>query len=385
MAPFVSLKQFFHTHPKMARDYLYSIRFFEDIVGKDIETYFRELLEKEKEALKKGMDFSAVQQFIDDMNKYATWLKSQNVRRHGKEMVGQKLTQNTIKTRLAAIRSYASQNGVIMTKTHYANLFDVSKKGRLIDDSLEDKAFTIEEAREVHKRMTVPMQALFLTLISSGMRINEALGVRLKYTENGREKSDIDFSKNPVRIYIPAENTKTDTARTVFISRECADFLREHWIPKIPQYSEMRITRGKKLIHAEAHDPEKYVGLLFPFSQANFRTSLMRACGGAGLNHNSVNGRNEYHVHSIRKTTRTLLGAKRFHDLGEYLLGHVTGMDGSYVRLTVDKAAPIYLEAEQYLTLGDTLKKIEEVKDAKIAALEERIETLTRLIHTKFP
>jgi len=338
--PFKSLEKFFKGSPKKAVDYQYSFKFFENIVGKNIEIYMQE---KPSEV-----------QFIADMEKFANWLKVQPVTRHSKPMTGTKLTQNTIKTRLAAVRSYASENGIIMSKTDYKNLFDVNTKGKFIDDALKDKAYTLDEAREVFKRLTPTMQPLFLTLLSNGMRINEALQVKI---------SDVNFKKNPVQIFIPAENTKTNTERTTFISTEAANLLKDQWIPGLPKY-----LAGKK--RNDWQKTQITEGLLFPMTEANFRQALMKATGGAGLN---TNGRNEYHVHSLRKSTRTLLGNERYHDLGEYLLGHKTGMDKHYVKLSVEQAAKQYKEAEKYLTIGDTLKRQIAAESVEIAELRAQL------------
>lgn len=357
MTSFCDLETFYHGQPKKKADYAYSISLFEEIVGKGIEDYIQNTDDN---------------QFLKDMRKYAELLKTSFVKRHGKVMPGQKLTQSTIRTRLAAVRSYAKENGILIGKKHFAALFDTDEKtGKPIDDTLLDKAFSIEEARNVYHHLTPQMKPLFQVLLSSGMRINEALKVRLK---------NVDLTKDPARIYIPKEDTKTNTARTVFISSEAKILLQDQWIPGLDGYyrsarlkSGFEIKGSKKERNVQREELKKNLpknDRLFPMTEANFRHALMRACKKAGLNQGI---RYEHHVHSIRKSTRTLLGAQKYHDLGEYQLGHATGMDTHYVRLSVEQAAPIYREAERYLTLGDTLKRIETARDTKVADLEARI------------
>jgi hypothetical protein len=104
-------------------------------------------------------------------------------------------------------------------------------------------------------------------------------------------------------------------------------------------------------------------------TEGNFRGSLKRACDKVGLT-------DGYHVHSIRKSTRTLLGAKKYHDLGEYLLGHATGMDKHYVRLDVEQAAEIYREAEKHISITDMLIRIESEKDVRIQQTQNEIKLL---------
>jgi len=59
-------------------------------------------------------------------------------------------------------------------------------------------------------------KGLYLALLSSGMRIGEAVQVR---------RRDVRIAER-VTIRIPAENTKTKSGRTVYISSEAAGFLR---------------------------------------------------------------------------------------------------------------------------------------------------------------
>ena len=60
-------------------------------------------------------------------------------------------------------------------------------------------------------------RALYSVLISSGMRLGEALSLT---------KQDIHFNENPVRVTIRAETTKTKEGRETYISSEAFDKLK---------------------------------------------------------------------------------------------------------------------------------------------------------------
>ena len=346
MTVFCDLETFFHGSPKKKEDYSYSIKMFEGITGKPIEEYIR------------GVDDT---QFYADLKKFAEWLKVQEVRRHSKPIPGTKLTQNTIKTRLASIRSYGKENGLIIGKTHYKALFDVSTKGRLIKDAVNDQSFTLEQARDVYGKLSLPMKSLFLTLFCSGLRVNEALQVKL---------TDIDWSKKPVQIFIPAENTKTDTERNVFISTECSNLLKDEWLPYISTYSGFAMKRGG---FTEVSVLEKkYAGRLFPMTESNFRLALMRACSLVGLN---TGKRNEHHVHSLRKSFRTIVGLVN-PDVAEYLLGHADPLN--YRKLTITKCIPFYTKAEPGLTIGGTIERETDSRDAEIIELKKQHQFLLK-------
>ena len=60
-------------------------------------------------------------------------------------------------------------------------------------------------------------KALYLILLSSGMRIGEALSLR---------KKDFHFDEDPVRIILDAEITKTKEGRETYVSSEAVDKLK---------------------------------------------------------------------------------------------------------------------------------------------------------------
>ena len=73
------------------------------------------------------------------------------------------------------------------------------------------KPITLKILKKIIEHSDAKHRALFLTLISSGMRIGESLALR---------KMDIFENERPVRIHIRAEITKTKEERSTFISSE---------------------------------------------------------------------------------------------------------------------------------------------------------------------
>jgi len=61
-------------------------------------------------------------------------------------------------------------------------------------------------------------RALYYVLISSGMRIGEALTLTPR---------SFDFTSSPVRVTIKAEHTKTREGRDTFVSSEAVEKLRQ--------------------------------------------------------------------------------------------------------------------------------------------------------------
>jgi integrase len=81
---------------------------------------------------------------------------------------------------------------------------------------IEDEPLTMEKIRMLLTvgRPNKSARALILVLLSSGMRLAEALNLKAE---------DIDFSSRPVRVRIKASYSKTKRERDVFISDEAAE------------------------------------------------------------------------------------------------------------------------------------------------------------------
>jgi len=225
--------------------------------------------------------------FYQDLKEYADYVKSSTTKRGGR-----KLSQNTIKSRLMPIRAFGKANGLELQKELYDKLFE-KRNGKKIRDELHDEMFTLEQARKTAQHLTVPNKALFLVLFSSGMRVSEALQLTL---------DDINWKTDPVSICIRAETTKTDKKRTCFISGECAEYLKNEWLPIREQYME---NADKKTSFKNEKIHRKDNTLLFRFTKANFDHQLHRATDRAGLT-KSTDTRRVYHTHSLRKSFATM-------------------------------------------------------------------------------
>ena len=82
------------------------------------------------------------------------------------------------------------------------------------------------ELRKLIMHMPVHGKALYLLLSSGGMRIGEALQLKL---------NDVNFNLNPVRVEIRGEYTKTGDPYFSFISKEAKEALTE-WLKNRGQY-----------------------------------------------------------------------------------------------------------------------------------------------------
>jgi len=295
--------------------------------------------------------------FYKDLKEYADYVKTLTTQRGDHK----KLSQNTIKSRLMPIRAFGTANGLELQKELYDKLFE-KRNGKKIRDELHDEMFTLEQARKTAQHLTIPNKALFLVLFSSGMRVSEALQLTL---------DDIDWKTDPVSIHIRAETTKTDTARTCYISRECTEYLKNEWLPIREQYmknADKKTSFNKEKIH------HKDDTLLFRFTKANFDHQLHRATDKAGLT-KSTDTRRVYHTHSTRKSFATIMGMIST-DAKEALLGHKTGLNENYAR--IEPYLPeLYKKAEPGFTLSGAVSPVNE---AQIQKMQKEIDLLSSVL-----
>ena len=214
------------------------------------------------------------------------------------------------------------------------------------------RALGLQKARPVSEEITVTtaiirqlltysdnrMKALILVLISSGMRIGEALNMRT---------ADIDFESEPVRISLHGEHTKNGLSRVVFISDEAAEALKV-WLGIREDTLALSYARHPEL--RQSVDPT----LVFPYGRTNETVRLIRVTQRAGCyspdaktNHNGI------HFHSFRKyflTQFKLAGGNT--TIAECLAGHSGYLDLSYRRIPEEELAGEYLRVMPRLTVN---------------------------------
>ncbi len=222
---------------------------------------------------------------------------------------------------------------------------DLSKriKGKMA--RTKDRIPTNEELRQILTHCDAKGKALFLTLASSGMRIGEALSIKL---------NDVDLVKNPVEIRIRGEITKTGEQRITFISKEATQALKE-WL-KIRKKSLKIACQRSHRFYKNPNDDR-----VFPFEMPTAFRIWNYAIKKAGLEEfDSSTNRRIIHIHCLRKlfATRTSLTMPR--EMTEALLGHSEGLDEVYKLYSEKELIEHYKKAEENLLIftdQETIKK----------------------------
>ena len=182
-------------------------------------------------------------------------------------------------------------------------------------------------------------KGLYLTLLSSGMRIGEAIQIRRK---------DVFTDSERITIRIPAKITKTKQGRTTYISREASRFI----ISKLKTMSEDDLLFGTN----------KDSRLALSAEEKAFREYLKKN----GFSEKYDSGRLKISLPSFRSYFFTK--AARCHD--ENYVHKMTGHGGylmQYDRLTDEEKLEMYIELEPNLLIYDQTKNEEKIRKLKEA------------------
>lgn len=246
----------------------------------------------------------------------------------------------TIRTYFGWIRSYLRSQGI---KTDLDDLKDfVSFPTQIVE---RRKALTKETIRKLLDNSKEQRKALYLTLLSSGMRVGEALALR---------KRDFDFTKDPIVISIPARYTKNKQGRETFISSEAKELL-------------LRLVKRKNdddLVFTHQLNNEQAVHN----EEMAFR-KLRKRCD---LQEKYADGKRfVVNMHAFRAYFHTKASKIQGEEYANALDGHSSYL-GQYYRNTDEERAEMYRELEPNLLIYSSIemaqtqkemnKRIDEVK-----------------------
>ncbi len=191
-------------------------------------------------------------------------------------------------------------------------------------------------------------QALYLACSSSGMRIGEALQIR---------KSDLEF-KERIQINIRPEYTKTQTGRSVFVSKECQAVLETY------------------LEELEGDETVFYKGVcqstMTKVSSEDVRLSECITRLKLDMKYSS-SGRYKISSHSFRAFFFTQAVRKHGENYAHRLTGH-GGYLMQYDRMNDDEKLKMYIELESELVVFDTSKQNLEIEKLRVQQNTEMTE-----------
>lgn len=223
---------------------------------------------------------------------------------------------------------------------------------------------TNQQLKQILTNANAKYKALFLLVSSSGMRIGEALQLKI---------NDVKLDTNT--IYIQAKYTKTGERRITFFTPETKDAI-ELWMKQRDDDLKQMIKRTKKLGVNKSVDDR-----LFPIVHSSANHSWKRLLKKVGLDEkDETTGFTRMNIHELRKYFRTRLGSVINTDVIEAIIGHEEGLTAVYRRFTEEDLREEYEKGRHKLYVFETEVADERLKDMEdeVDLLKEKVELLAR-------
>lgn len=202
-------------------------------------------------------------------------------------------------------------------------------------------------------------KALYSVLLSSGVRIGEAVQLR---------KKDFHFNENPVRISLKADITKTKEARDSYISREAVDKL----LPLIEGKKDDECVFTDIIDGPKKYSDEDLIHKAVVCEDQYFRNLRKRL----GLTERYDNSRNFIHtLHNMRGYFHTKASRKHGSDYANAMDGHGSYLK-QYYQLPIEERAKMYKELEPTLLIESFNPQLDKTKDKMIDDLKAQVEKI---------
>jgi integrase len=294
----------------------------------------------------------------------------------------QHLEDQTIGSRVGTVKHFLEYNDVPINNTQFRLKVKAPKRRqrtknlKALDHALVRKIIlACQDTR---------LQTYVLLLAATGMRATEALSIRYQ-----------DIGWDAATVELRAEYTKTQEARTVFLTQECMKHMK---IWKDYRERERRIVRRNKIIHIrrmfEPTDLFFATGrgrkVVNPFNLyyaiiPDFRATLER--NGLSERYDNKGKRRKISFHRFRSFVLSTISDLGHGDYGEGFIGH---SGSTYYRKTEAEKLEIFHKIEPYLTYldystleakgADIQTKLEQ-KDDRITNLEKQLGDISKMLY----
>lgn len=324
-----------YSNLKTRRLHGYHLKTFFNFIGKNPDTYFN--------------DKTSIEQYLNDFKSFYHYLRNKNYMYH------------SIRVKISTIRVFFKDNGINISDSI---INELKGRSRPTFDVTRDYVPTKKEMRKILSFADVKQRALFLTAISSGMRIGEIIQLL---------PEDIDWSQNPVKITINGKISKNGNSRITFISNEAENALKA-WMSIRDSYLETAVKRCNNnpgIIYNKNPNDRR----IFPYSYVvpyKWWRKLIRLSGFD--ERDSISGHFKTHIHCLRKFFRSNLpngGASI--DVVEELMGHTGYLTNSYRRIDEGELAKQFNKAMHKVEIFNTFDEITEEENKIEAEVQKRL------------
>jgi integrase len=262
---------------------------------------------------------------------------------------------------LTSVKMFLMENNVELPVLFWHRLKGRNKGTRAL---MLDKVPSNAELRRILSHTDVKGKSLFLVLASSGMRIGEALKLKVE---------DVDLTIEPAKINIRGEYTKTGNPRIAFISSEAKEFL-EEWF-KIRE-NELRVA-VKRSRYGKAEEDKRIWSFEPNTAYYIWRSAVEKSGFAKKFQYNNGLERLTVHPHVLRKFFRTRMATVIPVDVVEALMGHEGYLTEVYRRYSLEDLAKFYKQGEHTLLVFKENEGISKLR----AEVEERNKQLQTLIN----
>jgi len=286
-------------------------RFCQDSYKKSSARVITKLKSDILKAYRQGKSAKKLYMFLDN---FAQWLSEYKPKKKSE------LAPTTIRGYFSEIIQFLRYNEISIDNNMLKQFVSLPKKLKELPQPItrDEINILVNNADEIRS-------AMYLTLVSSGIRVGEALQLR---------KKDFEMKFDPARITLPARITKSRQGRYSFISREAKLKL----IPILVSLEDddLVFTKSNGVMRAELTE-ELY------FTRLRKKVGLTEM-ESSGLKHKIT-------IHKFRKFFATKAERKLGIQVSGALLGHSPYMK-TYYEYEVSQLANLYSDLEAELTIS---------------------------------
>ena len=274
------------------------------------------------------------------------------------------LAPKSVKLKLSAVRVFLIENEVDLPQRFWRRLRSRVKGSRALTI---DKVPGNAELRSIISHLPEHGRALFLTLASSGMRIGEALQLKI---------GDLELDQESVKVNIRGEYTKSGNPRMAFVSREAKEAI-EEWMKVRDEYLEA--AAGKSHLYDKSAEDSRLFPFLGTTARIVWNSALQKA--GHGKRDSSTN-RRMIHPDVLRKFFRTKMGSVIPVDVVEALMGHEGYLNEVYRRYSIEDLAKFYKQGEHALLIFTEATEVTKLRQ-EIEEKNRQLQTLVNGLTTE--
>jgi len=265
------------------------------------------------------------------------------------------LSRSSIDIHFSCLKSYLRYQGIRIYREDVSQFVNMPRRITELKTPL-----TADIIRTLIDNASEEMRALLLFLASSGLRISEALQLRIQ---------DINLENDPVVLRIRAESTKTRQERNGFVSKETMKYLTPLVQNKKPY----------EFVFCEIYSHNSLITKESAFNKLRRKCNLLQKYDNER--------RYRINIHSFRAFFHTQATKILGGDIAHALIGHKNYLD-QYFRLTPEEQGELYKKLEPYITIyGDqkvhAKNKILEEQAKRFKEFEDKVAKLEAALYNK--